>query len=435
VRFAATEFGEDSKMKDWCLGIDLCDDYSQISYYNRRTASAEAISADEDENRCLIPTILCRHTGSGKWFMGHEAYSQALAGEGVIVDHLVSMAAKSGVATIEGESFTAQALMEIFVGRLLEPILADEESRIIKLAFTMQKLEPTLMDVLVKVADSLKISRDAIHLMSHTEAFLYYVLSKRPESAQNVSCLFDLTESGIHYYEMHTIRTRKPQIIEGIHEELEEGFNLDILRQASGMKRADAIASECAQRMMGKKIIQAVFLTGKGFEKTDWAREFLKQVCPGRRVFAGQNLFAQGAAYIAWDRTRPETIYPYVCLCEGRIASTITMEARHQGKKCQLVIASAGTNWNEARANVELIVDGEEALEFHVQTLGKPPEKTWVLPLEDLPKRPPKTTRLELIVAFINENSVMVRVVDKGFGEMFPASGMEIKQYFTIESQ
>ena len=47
-------------MKNWCLGVDLCDDYSQISYYNRKTASAEAVAAGQDDRFCLIPTILCK---------------------------------------------------------------------------------------------------------------------------------------------------------------------------------------------------------------------------------------------------------------------------------------------------------------------------------------------------------------------------------------
>ena len=60
-------------MKNWCLGIDLCDDYSQLSYYNRKTSGAEAFSANQDEQLCLVPTILCKKKGSDQWFIGQEA--------------------------------------------------------------------------------------------------------------------------------------------------------------------------------------------------------------------------------------------------------------------------------------------------------------------------------------------------------------------------
>ena len=419
-------------MKNWCLGIDLCDDYSQISYYNRKTASAEAVAAGQDDRFCLIPTILCKKKGTDQWFIGQDAYRHAMDGEGTIIDNLISMAIKAGTATVEERKYTALELLERYIGKLLEMILADADSRIIQLVFTVQKLEPGLMDLLVKAGDSLHISREAIHIVSHTEAYLYYVLSHNGNRPQNTSCLFDLTESGFHYYEMRMARSRAPQVIEGIHEELEEGFSLDILEYESGMKLADTIVCACAQRLMGKKVIHSVYLTGKGFEQTEWAGSFLKMVCAGRKVYAGQNLFAQGAAFIAWDHTRPRSAYPYVCLCEGRISSTITMEVSRQEKPCQLVIAAAGSNWYEARRDVELIVDGEEQLEFEIQTIGVPGSRRWTISLEDFPKRPPKTTRLELIFAFVRENSLMVRVIDRGFGELFPSSGKEIREYFTL---
>lgn len=419
-------------MKNWCLGLDLCDDYSQLSYYNRKTLNAEAVSADQDERLCLVPTILCKKKGSDEWFIGQEAYRHALLGEGIIVDRLVSMAVKSGTVTIEERKYTAAELLERYIGKLLELILKDEDSRIVQLVFTVQKLEPVLVDLLVKIGDHLEIPRDAIHIVSHTEAYLYYVLGRSGSAPQHTSCLFDLTESGFHYYEMRMVRGRTPQIIEGIHEELEESFSLDILEHESGMKLADSIVCACAQRQLGKKVVHSVYLTGKGFDRTEWAVESLKQFCMGRRVYAGQNLFAQGAAYIAWDHTRPETAYPYICLCEGRISSTITMEVLHRGKSCQLVVASAGSNWYEAKADAELIVDREDQIHFQVQTIGSSDSRIWTLSLDLFPERPPKTTRLELIFAFVEENSMMVRVIDKGFGELFPSSGQEIKQFLSL---
>ncbi len=41
-----------------------------------------------------------------------------------------------------------------------------------------------------------------------------------------------------------------------------------------------------------KKLYSSIFLTGKGFGRTDWAPEFMKQVCHRRRVFAEPSLFA-----------------------------------------------------------------------------------------------------------------------------------------------
>ncbi|MFR3754413.1 MAG: DUF5716 family protein [Enterocloster sp.] len=38
-------------------------------------------------------------------------------------------------------------------------------------------------------------------------------------------------------------------------------------------------------------------------------------------------------------------------------------------------------------------------------------------------ERPPKTTRIELKVAFTDEGTMTMSIRDKGFGELFPSSG------------
>ena len=48
--------------------------------------------------------------------------------------------------------------------------------------------------------------------------------------------------------------------------------------------------------VLQKKIFSSIFLTGKGFARTDWAPEFMKQICNRRRVFVETAIFAKGAA-------------------------------------------------------------------------------------------------------------------------------------------
>ena len=52
--------------------------------------------------------------------------------------------------------------------------------------------------------------------------------------------------------------------------------------------------------------------------------------------------------------------------------------------------------------------------------------------LDELPARPNKTTKIEVIVSFSDERCMTVRVVDKGFGELFPATGKVIRRDFFI---
>ena len=58
----------------------------------------------------------------------------------------------------------------------------------------------------------------------------------------------------------------------------------------------------------------------------------------------------------AQDYQAPETGYPYVMICEGRLKSTISMEVIHEEKPTQLVIAASGDSWYEAKSTLEFIL-------------------------------------------------------------------------------
>ena len=65
-------------MQELVLGIDVCDDYSQISYYNPRAFDVETIGLTDEESSCMIPTVICKEKGTDSWFIGEEAYRCAL---------------------------------------------------------------------------------------------------------------------------------------------------------------------------------------------------------------------------------------------------------------------------------------------------------------------------------------------------------------------
>ena len=420
-------------MEGLLLGIDLCDDYSQISCFRPLDMEPEPVALGDDTSSGLIPTVICKKKGEDAWYIGEEAYRLALFGGGTMVDKLVKLVRKEGYATIEGVRYMAEDLLRIYLEKILElPKKKYGTEEIESLVFTVQDLEGHFLDKLIQVAESCKVARDTVHVLSHTESFIYYVISQKKDVWANQTCLLDLTEDGLHYYEMRVIRGRKPQVIEAEHEKLEEGFSLDVLDTPAGEHLADTILTACADRLFKKKIISSVFLTGKGFMTSDWAPEFLKIACNRRKVFAGQHLFANGAAYVAFDLLQEDTAYPYICICEGRIRSTVSLYAVYGGRKEQVVLASAGSNWYEAKSSVEFIVDDTAMLDLTVAPVGSQRVEKVSISLDELPARPNKTTKIEVIVSFSDERCMTVRVVDKGFGELFPATGKVIRRDFFI---
>ncbi len=415
------------------LGIDLCDSFSQISVYSPEKKAPEPLLLGGAESNGLISTTLCKVRGQDSWLIGTEAYQRALMGEGTMVDKLVKLLMRDTSATIEGVQYSAVQLMAAFITQLIRlPKIIYKEEEIDGIAFGLRQLDPDLLDRLTEACDLCGLDRKKVRFLSHTECFAYYVASQPKDLWPNTAAAFDLTEAGLDYFEMQVIRGRRPQILQAAREPLDEAFDLDLLETPMGERMADTILSACADRKLQKKLVSSVFLTGEGFISVDFAKEFLKKVCNKRKVFSGQHLFADGAALIAYDGTLPESAFPYLCLCEGRLASTISLYALQDGKNEQLILASAGSNWYESKASAEFILDDVHTLELMVTPFATQRVETISLSLDELPARPNKTTRIQLIVSFSSESRVTVRVIDKGFGEIFPASGIVIRKDFLI---
>ncbi len=404
-------------MEKLMIGIELCDAYTQAAILGREEAWG-------------LPTVICRKKTAEEWCIGEEAYRYTLVGEGVIVDKLLSLAVKEGTATISGVKYTGSGLLRNFLEKLLAMIFAEYPGAgVDQLVISLQNMEMKLMDELSAAAEALGIPRERFHIASHTECFVYYVLNQRRDIWGGQVGMFALSNEDLRYYELKIVRGPRQMTAWADHEELEEGFALSVLDTGSGAKMADKILCACADRFLQKRLFSAVFLTGKGFAKTDWAPDFMKQVCAKRRVFTEPALFARGAAMKAEDYRRERSSYPFVCLCEGKLRSTVSMEVIRRDTKVSMALASAGESWYEARSVMEVILDDQDYIELTVTPQQDPKQKRTVkIPLEGFPKRPNKTTRVRIAVGFLDEKTMVVKLVDRGFGELFPKTGLEIRQ-------
>ncbi len=399
------------------LGLDLCDGYTQMV-------------CDQEERTWTLPTVVCKKKNEDQWLVGEAAFAAALTGDGVMVDKLVKLVMKDGTATIGGIKYGGMQLMAQFLLKVLA--LAREEyqtDQVKRLLISAPKVDARLLECLQRCADYLGIPKDKVSLISHTESFMYYVLSQKREVWNNQIGLFDLSADNLLcYYEMKVQRGMRQTTVVAEREQMEESFSLDIIKTPPGAKLADKILCSCAGRLLQKKTFSSVFLTGKGFEDLGWAEEFMKLVCARRRVYGESALFAKGAVYRAADLTREKTAYPYVCVCEGRLDSNVTMRVLHKDQENQLVLASAGETWHEAGKEVELILDHQDYLEFIITALDPKKKKTVKLVLEGFPKRDDKTLKVLLKVGFLDERTMTVAVKDQGFGDFFPSTGACVRQ-------
>lgn len=398
------------------IGIDLCDTYTHISCM-------------EPGQTWVIPTVVCKNKQKDEWYVDEDAYAHALVGDGVMEDKLLTQVMKDGTATIGGIKYEGIYLLKMFLEKAFElPKKAANKQEVDSVVIAVSCLDVKLMDSLLYCADYLKIPRDRMHLISHTESFVYYVMSQKREVWSNQVGMFDLTEQSLRYYEMKVQRGLRQMQVVAECENLEEGFHLDVLDSSAGARLADRILCSCADRLLQKRLFSAIVLTGKGFENTDWAPEFMKQVCSRRRVFVENSLFSKGALMKAYDYRQEKTSYPFVCICEGRLKATVSVKVQNRDKEGQLVLASTGDNWYEAKSTVDFIVAGTPEVEFTISPLDPKKKKLVKIDLAGFPKRPDRTTKIELSLGFSDEKTMVAVIKDRGFGEIYPAEDVMIKQ-------
>lgn len=398
------------------IGIDLCDSYTHISCM-------------EPEQTWVIPTVVCKNKKNDDWYVDEEAYAHVLVGDGVMEDKLLSMVIKDGTATIGGTRYEGLFLLKMFLKKILEfPIKAAKQEKIAQVTVAVCNLDTKLMDGLLYCADFFGMPRKNLHIISHTESFIYYVMSQKREVWSNQVGMFDLSEDRMRYYELKAVRGARQLQVTADYEELEEGVHLDVLDNTAGAKLADKILCSCADRILQKRLFSAVVLTGKGFESTEWAPEFMKQICSRRRVFTEKSLFALGALYRARDYQQEKTSYPFTCICEGRLKTTVSVKAFSQDKEASLVMAEVGDNWYEAKSTADFIVNGPKEVEFTILPLDPKKKKLVKIGFDDFPTRPERMTRIRLSVGFSDEKTMVVSIQDKGFGEFYKATDAIVKQ-------
>ena len=96
-------------------------------------------------------------------------------------------------------------------------------------------------------------------------------------------------------------------------------------------------------------------------------------------------------------------------------------------------MSKAGTNWYEAGARAEGILDDSKELRLKIVSSLSKSEKEIVIDLRGFPPRPNKTTRIEIVLAYRNDRQCIVVVKDLGFGDFFKSSEEMVKRVIDIE--
>ena len=426
------------------LGIDLTDEYCQISYlYNKRArfgrgfvnaatggvsrepVTYSAVSGQEAYN---IPVALCKLEGSSVWLAGQEAYEAAQAGEGTMVTDLLRRAREDTGVRVEGEEYSAGALLALYLRRclaMLEPEIAPEQ--IASVTFTAPAMNYSLEQVLLRAFGRLDMnSVQEVQCESHQESFYSYMLLQDAEQRRAGMLLCEYGEDGTLSFSTLLYNRRTNPIVYWAEQ---ENRNLSSALTGSGRDHAFTAA---AQEILQAKEVSVVYLTGEGFAGS-WMKEAAMLLCRGRRVFQGENLFSKGAAYSALLHVdRPAEIPESVFLSPDALRSNIGIEVLMREQTGYHVLLDAGVKWYNAEVEEDFILEnGKEFSLVRTPVTGGETQELKVR-LDGLPDRPDRTTRLRAVLSMPAADRLRVQVTDLGFGDIFPSEGGNWEATFPV---
>ncbi|MCQ2524682.1 MAG: DUF5716 family protein [Lachnospiraceae bacterium] len=419
---------------EMAIGLDLCDDYSQISYVMLNSNNAETLISNGAEGNLLIPTALFKRSEVNQWFAGREAVRNKDE-EGYFIENLVSLAKEGENVEIGDEVFAPHALLALYIKRILSLVnVVAPVHKIVSFMITVPVLDQKMVNALNKAVSSLGLKTNNISFQSHMESFYYYMLYQSPDLWKRDVLLLHADGECLKSYRMETNKNTTPVVV-FIEENVFPVKDLHLTQSEIGQMRLsdiDSAVSNYAEKLVSERIFSAIYLIGDSF-KGDWYKETQKIICRKARVFQGNNLFSKGAAFSAKNKVNPTVVSDgHVFLGDDKLKSNVGMNVLRQGENSYLALLDAGVNWYEAGKECDLILNDDNRLSFVVTPLtGKNPVIDQII-LDGLPTRPNKTTRVHVSMRMEDQNHLAINIQDLGFGELFPATDLEWNEVISV---
>ncbi len=416
--------------KKLIVGYDLCEDFTQISCFSYKTMEPIPISIREGEDCGMIPTVLGVKSETKQWMIGEEAIACAAGGTGVIVDHFLDKTLSEDEIEIYGQKFSAITLLEKYIRKTLTLVKNYfPTEQITRLVVTVRETDPTYVDKIYKALSLLGLNRDRAIVMNHAGVYLYYALCQDKSLWMNDVGLFDFSKEGLYFYQIHINRRSRPMIAGLIKKDYSDQLNIAMLKE-KGIDPA-YIFENTANNALYKQIISTIYFTGNGF-MGNWAEAAIKNLCIGRRVFVGQNLYTKGACYAAKALSGDQDLDDFILLNDDMITSYVSVRVYCDTEFKDIPIAKAGENWYEVDGSIEVIPEENAELEVTVNNIMTRDINRILIPINQFPKRPDRLTRLIVNVVCKDKSSGIITITDLGFGELYPESGQTIEHMIEL---
>ena len=416
---------------EWIVGIDLCESVSQLSCFDMEKMEPGA----ERE----IPSVLLR-LPDGSWLAGTEAESAAQAGEGTLLRGFLTDPDGEPEICVGEETFSKTDRIAEFLGQILKPQQEDGSAKVY-LTVTVPEVTPALREALLEARGKAGAAENTFSVMSHMLSAEFYALSQKRELWLHDVGIFEYDKAGLRYEHLSISGQKHPAIVRAGLQDLSSflsGSDLELAGEAEADRDAAFLAALGAAA--GESHISTFYLVGEGFqdigEGSSWMKRSLQELCKGRRhVFVGQNFYVKGACYNSYYMAIPQARPEFVAADTELTAEEVFLYISQHGKLGRLPLVPLQTAWFTAEGTAAVLPDGAQELLLGVQNAVTGETRRYPIPLEGLPERPEKTTKLLVRAKYLKEQLLQVSVRDMGFGELFPASGKVWEKDIVLDAE
>ena len=404
------------------FGIDLGKKNTILSFFDDSKKEPESVSTIMGSKEYQIPTVIAKRIGIEQWFYGKEAKEILQIGNVSEIFDLVSKALNDEEVILDDKNYKARDLFCMYLNYLLSisglPYTKEYNSFLI---ITVPTLSTDVIELCSLIAKNLDIDENHIFIIDYMEAFYYYALNQEKETYLKNVILFECDSEEVKYDIMTLNREKSP-----IYVDVKSG-----IKMLQGEKK-DTAFYNIVTNMDALRNSSSVYLVGEGFDG-GWMQDSMKYLLSGRRVFIGKNLYSKGACFYGYIKN--ENIpWNYFYIGNNELKLSVSLKVTENNEMKFYVLQKMGENWFKSKSECEVILIGDNEIDFWVQRVNKRENKIEKIVLTELPKRETATTRLKISSKAVSDKEVVVNISDLGFGEISPSSGLKWKYKIKVDS-
>lgn len=400
------------------VGMDICEDFVQLTYYDNELLSPESVSREEGEEQYLIPSRLAYRKRKNDWIIGDDL-DKEVPEDITEIKNFFKTVTKGEKVKLLGENYESDRLMQNFIEAVLKILNAYYPFKEIEyMGITFPEVTKEISAMMNSALKELGFTNKKYILLNHDEAFLYYTINQDAGLWANDTALFELEEDGLHFRILSIDKQSEPMRAGISRREKTKKLTRSMLE--TNKNESGNLFHTLSLMALEGNVVSTIYAVGRGFID-NWADGTLRKLSPGRRVFRGQNLYAKGACIAAKDKTLTE---PSDVIMSGEDMTDIgiSIMAVKDGRNSEITLIKPGVKWYEAESQLDVIVKGEDELSIQIKDYVTNKEEQRFISLFGINVAESGMTRIRLSLSFKDRNICIIKAADLGFGSFVPTT-------------